>query len=435
MSSTYTSTRRYEFRIHGRSERFRHWERRQDRRRGRQPVYQPAPGQQPEFGRISDPENLLRAYDELRSDGGAAPGIDRLTYGDFSRAEIAAALRTVSRSLAVLRYRPYPTRSVLIPKSNGRHRELRLATIVDRTVAKALQEAITPLIDPIFLPGVYGFRPGRSTWDMLLAIEKMTLEQDRWVLAVDDVRDAFPSVRTTDVMEDYRHHISDNQVLWLLEAVLRGHEGQARTVGIDQGCAVCPESLNLRLHHALDLPQSAHDADAAGPGTPPWFRWADNLTYLCQKVSEGSQALQQARQLLQPAGLALKGEDGPPVNLKRQGASVQILGFRVSCRNGRLWYGTGEKTWKGLERDLEQAHAADNPVGAAKAAIRGWIAAYGPAFESADDDSVLRRTRGTAARYGFRELGTEAEAIGWFQEARQRWSAARRNALGDGGRS
>ena len=77
------------------------------------------------------------AYNRLRAEGGRRPGIDGLTYNDFSRAEIAAVLRTVSRAMSVLSYRPYPTRSVLIPKSNGRFRELRLAIIVDRVVAKA----------------------------------------------------------------------------------------------------------------------------------------------------------------------------------------------------------------------------------------------------------------------------------------------------------
>ena len=208
---------------------------------------------------------------------------------------------------------------------------------------------------------------------MLLAIEKTAIEQDRWVLAVDDVRDAFPSVRLADAVADYSRHISNNGVLWLIETVLRGNEGQARTVGIDQGTAVGPGTLNLRLHYALDLPQSVDSitTDAAGPGNPPWYRWADNLTYLCQSVSEGNQALQRARALLQPAGFALKGEDGWPVNLKRQGASAQVLGFQVSYLDGRLRHGLGKKAWKNLEQRLEEAHAADNPGKAAMAAVRG----------------------------------------------------------------
>ena len=67
----YSPNRRYVFSIHGRSERFRHWQHRQERRQGRRQVYQAQPGQQPEFARIIGHENLLRAYDKLRSEGGA----------------------------------------------------------------------------------------------------------------------------------------------------------------------------------------------------------------------------------------------------------------------------------------------------------------------------------------------------------------------------
>ena len=372
MSEPYSPARRYIFAKHGRSDRFRHWEQRQQRRQGRQSVYQPAPGQQPDFTRIIDHENLLVVYDKLRAEGGAAPGIDNLTYSDFSRAEIAAALRVVSQAIVEHRYRPYPTRPVLTPKPNGRFREL----LGDHRGPRGRQGG----------PGGHhapaGPRPDagrvrlpsrRSAWDMLLAIEKTAIEQDRWVLAVDDVRDAFPSVRLADAVADYSRHISNNGVLWLIETVLRGNEGQARTVGIDQGTAVGPGTLNLRLHYALDLPQSVDSitTDAAGPGNPPWYRWADNLTYLCQSVSEGNQALQRARALLQPAGFALKGEDGWPVNLKRQGASAQVLGFQVSYLDGRLRHGLGKKAWKNLEQRLEEAHAADNPGKAAMAAVRG----------------------------------------------------------------
>ena len=84
MSNTYSSNRRYIFAKHGRSDRFRHWEQRQERRRGSPPVYQPSAGQQPDFSRIVNHENLLLAYDKLWAEGGAVPGIDGLTYTDFS---------------------------------------------------------------------------------------------------------------------------------------------------------------------------------------------------------------------------------------------------------------------------------------------------------------------------------------------------------------
>ena len=153
--------------------------------------------------------------------------------------------------------------------------------------------------------------------------------------------------------------------------------------------------------------------------------------YVCRSVTEGNQLLQQARSLLQTAGLDLKNEDGTPVNLKRQGAKVEILGFQVSYQDGRMRYGLGKKAWKNLEQRLEGAQEAANPGKAAIAVVRGWLSAYGPAFESeAEDRRVLEGVRQTAARAGVRELGKEAELLGWLRGARQRWRAIRERVLG-----
>jgi hypothetical protein len=439
MSDYHTSSRRYIFAKHGRPDRFRHWEQRQQRRQGRQLVYQPVPGQEPDFARIIDPENLLLAYNRLRAEGGEAPGIDGLSYSDFSRAEIAAVLRVVAQQLQQRHYRPRPTRQVRIPKGSGGFRKLRLMIVIDRIIAKAVPMAIMPTLDPVFLPGVFGFRPERSIQGMLLAIEKAATERDCWVIAQDDIRAAFDNVPIADVMADFRQHLGDRDLLWLIEALLRGAKGQERTVGIDQGNAVSPVALLLRLHYALSLPQLVDTIDsttnAADQDNPSrQFQYADNLVYLCRSVTEGNQALQRARALLQPAGLSLKGEDGPPVNLKRQGTRVGILGFRVSYRDGRLRYGLGGKAWKSLEQRLAEAHGAADPGRAAVAAVRGWLEAHGPAFEDAEECEALERVRRTAARMGFRELDTEEGLMGWLREARQRWLAARSSAL-EGNRS
>ena len=369
----------------------------------------------------------MRVFDKLKVDGGSAPGIDGLTYSDFNRAEMAAVLRTASASLVVINYRPRPTRQILIPKSNGGHRRLRLMTVVDRVVAKAVQVAITPALDPLFGPQVFGFREGRSVQHMLLAIAKAAQEEDRWVIAQDDIQAAFDNLSISDVMADFRRHLGDEHLLWLVETLLRGSAGQSRKTGCDQGNAVSPIALLLRLHHTLGTPQPQ---GAAGQDHPPrQYMYADNIVCLCGSVTEGKQALQRAGQLLQANGLRLKGEDGPPVNLKRQGARAEILGFCVELSDGGLRFSAGKKAWSGLQQALESAHEAANPLTAAMAVVRGWTAANGLAFEGIEERDLLERIRGITAQAGFRGIGKETEALSWLREARRRWLAAR-NTMG-----
>jgi hypothetical protein len=251
---------------------------------------------------------------------------------------------------------------------------------------------------------------------MLTDVEQVMTRQGRWVLATDDVRKAFDNVNIDDVMADYRRHVTNPALLSLIEVVLRGSEG--KTVGIDQGSGFSPPSLNLRMHYVHDLAIQGHD--------PPAYRYADNLAYLCVDVAEGDQALDRAAQLLDGANLALKGEDGPPKDLRR-GETAQLLGFALSRRGDRLHLGLGEHAWAKLRQGLEEAHQTEDPAGMARKIIIGWLNAFAPTFEGMRKD-FLRRVLQTAARIGFREIGPAEELMGWCWASWNNWLKFRKEA-------
>src|ERR1700693_2986224 len=119
--------RRYSFVMHGRSVFHR-------RSMGRQARGQRLPIltlQTITLNDVADHERLLDAYDELRREGGRAPGIDGLSFDDVSLREAAAVFRSVSRSIREQTYRPEPPRRVRVRKRGGGHRVLRLRTIFD----------------------------------------------------------------------------------------------------------------------------------------------------------------------------------------------------------------------------------------------------------------------------------------------------------------
>jgi hypothetical protein len=255
---------------------------------------------------------------------------------------------------------------------------------------------------------------------MLIRLERTMVEQDLWVLAIDDIKDAFDHVNLKDLMDDHRRHLQDNKLLNLIEVVLRGGSDQDRRTGIEQGNAYSPTCLNVRLHHVHDL------AFEQGRTNPSWLRYADNLVYPTRDVPEGLQILQQSKDLLQSSGFTLKGEDGPPVNLK-EGQEAHLLGFLLSYRDGQVAYGLDEGAWKGLEQNLERVHGTPNPPVHAAQAVQGWIGAYGPAFEGTRREA-LERVIGTAAFYGFRELATPEGLWKEWQSSWECWQR-RRKAL------
>ena len=89
-----------------------------------------------------------------------------------------------------------------------------------------------------------------------------------------------------------------------------------------------------------------------------------------------------------------------------------------------MGYGLGESAWVGLRDNLEKAHKTWNPPAFARSAVRGWIAAYGPALESMW--TSVERVLSTAASYGFRELATPEELYDDWQYAWQRWTRCRK---------
>jgi RNA-directed DNA polymerase len=224
----------------------------------------------PSLRQLASADNLIDTYYSMRSRAGQAPGPDGLSYCDLSPGEVAHILRELSAAVLAGSYRPGPTRQVRIPKPRGGHRTLSVGNLCDRVVAAALNTALGPLWEAVFLPCSYGFRKDRGVWLLLAELAAAMSREGLWVLALADIRDAFPSVLVDDAVTDHGRYILEPSLLALVGVVLRGGDAE-RPRGIDQGSAYSPTALNVRLHHALDL--------GANQGHHPlrhYFRYADD---------------------------------------------------------------------------------------------------------------------------------------------------------------
>jgi len=388
-----------------------HYRRRRLRREG-------WPGGRPgraTFERVADPESLIGCYHELKAGGGHSPGPDGVTYDALGPAEVAIVLREAAKAIRRGAYRPGPAREQAIPKTGGGSRTLTIGNLVDRVVGAALNRALTPYFETVFFGSSYGFRPELSPQHLLADLMAAMAAVRITTLAIDDVKRAFDNVPIAPLMEIFAEHIEDASLLQLVETVLRGGQDRDRAEAIPQGSPLSPLALNVFLHFVHDRPLEGD------PDFPPLFRFADNVCYLTGSVPEGRWALDHVRQLLAHAGLALKGADGDPVDL-REGGEASLLGFRLSLRVGLLRLDLGEDA---LETDLthclNSAHDDPDPRRAARTALRGWVASHGPALGDLTEncpENILR----TAARHGFRELASTGELTGWCTAAHTRWT-------------
>jgi len=389
------------------------YELRQQRSRARRRAERLGAGSVPSMKQIFDPENLITNYYVLKHRAGHAPGPDGITYKDLGPREVGQIMRDLSKEVLDGTYSPSRAREVRIRKANGRgYRTLKLRSILHRVVSAALADALGPFLDRMFLDGSHGFRHGRSPLTMLLELERIIRDEQRFVIAQDDIRDAFDNVAIEYVMELLRRYIDDEQLLIVSNKILAGHASEHRTVGIDQGSALSPLLLNVALHHGLDLPFSRLAA------YPPWLRYADNVVYLARSAHEGATATQAAQRLLDPMGMTLKGTDGEPVDLLA-GEKAKVLGFEVRWEQDQAHYDLTEANWDSLKMKLSNAHTHSHPR-AAMEAVKGWMAACGPALEGKQDTPVLDKILEIAAEVGHRELPYR-QLKRYLQSSLDRW--------------
>jgi retron-type reverse transcriptase len=318
---------------------------------------------------IADVDNLAAVWEVMRKENGQAPGPDGIRFPDLGRHELYKALRRTRMAILAGTYRPGPAREVKIPKAGNRgFRNLTLRNLIDRVIAKAVNEAMVPFWENIFLDGSHGFRPDRSNWTLLANLERAVVGQGRWVLVSDDMKSAFPSVNIDRVVEDHMRHVTSKNLLDLTETILRGGDPD-RKIGLDQGCPYMPAALNLHLHYALDMHAHTLGDDPEVP--TPWFRHADNLVASCRDVQEGQRVLAGMKQRLAAVGLVLKGENGGrPVDLRQHGQSVQLLGFTLFRAERDLGIKLGAGAWKNLKKNLLKAHEKNRPGDAPELPLR-----------------------------------------------------------------
>jgi RNA-directed DNA polymerase len=342
------------------------------------------------------PERLHSVFRILEAEGGPGTGTDRITYADFDHTEIYAALRHLCRKLTAKDYTPHETREVRLPKGDGRFRELQLHRILDRVVAKALQLALDAYWRTR-LP-----RLGKDVPKLYADMQREMQQTGARFLVVSDIRDCFPSAPVDDVLECHRRHFSNEDLLWLIETIVRGHEGPGHTTGLYQGSPYSPVAMELLLHSSLDSRFGTRYR-----AIPFLLRYADNLNVVCRSEREGREALRFCEGILGDLNFSLKAERPPmdsPMDLRRQHHSRKVLGLNPSWRNGQLHFAIPETAFTDLREGMAQSIIQPHPRDMAMAVATGWLNAMGPALTNAVLPATVDRVTSIARTCGFYEL-------------------------------
>ena len=137
----------------------------------------------PEAKPYNIPKQLVwDAYQRVKANRGAA-GVDGESLAAFEQ-DLKGNLYKVWNRMSSGSYFPPPVRLVEIEKDNGGTRPLGIPTVADRVCQTVAKMVLEPLVEPVFHPDSYGYRPGKSALDAV-GMARKRCWATAWVIDLD----------------------------------------------------------------------------------------------------------------------------------------------------------------------------------------------------------------------------------------------------------
>lgn len=231
---------------------------------------------------------VWEAYQQVKANRGAA-GIDEETITMFEQ-NLSQNLYKLWNRMSSGSYFPPPVKQVEIPKAKGGTRKLGIPTISDRVAQTVAKRAIEPILEPIFHPDSYGYRPGRSAKQAVAVTRKRCWQFD-WVVEF-DIKSAFDQIDHGLLMKAVRSHIKEGWILLYIERWLTAPfekidgERLPRERGTPQGGVVSPILMNLFMHYTFDAWMKRTNP------TCPFARYADDAVVHCRTRKHAEEVMQ-----------------------------------------------------------------------------------------------------------------------------------------------
>ena len=202
------------------------------------------------FDRVLQRENILKAWQRVRANKGAA-GIDGMTIDEFPDWAKSGNWKRIMAELRSGHYQPSPVRRVEIDKPDGGKRPLGIPTVIDRVIQQAIAQVLTPIFDPDFSNNSFGFRPNRNGQQAVKQVQGIIKQGRRFVADV-DLSKFFDRVNHDLLMTLLGRKVKDKRLLRLIKRYLRAgvidnpFYKESRK-GVPQGGPLSPLLANIML--------------------------------------------------------------------------------------------------------------------------------------------------------------------------------------------
>jgi RNA-directed DNA polymerase len=374
--------------------------------------------------------NVKAALARVRENRGS-PGVDGMTVKELEQ-YLMEHWQEVREQLLGGTYQPQPVLRQEIPKAGGGMRELGIPCVLDRLIQQASLQVLQPLLDPSFSEHSYGFRPGRSAHDAVLAAQRYVEEGRSWVVDV-DLEQFFDRVNHDVLMGRLARRIGDGRLLRLIRRYLNAGmmaDGvvMERVEGTPQGGPLSPLLANLLLDEVdKELERRGHT----------FVRYADDCNVYVRSRRAGARVMAALEQMY--AKLRLR--------INRSKSKVAPA-HKCSFLSYTWWYGKGgavmrrvaPKATKAFKQRVRQitARSGGQSLSTVVVELRRYLSGWKQYFRLAqtpgifaDHDQWIRRRlralqlkqwkHGPKVYAELRKLGVSPSAAAQAASGTRRW--------------
>ena len=230
-------------------------------------------------------DNFNRAYKRVKKNHGA-PGIDGMTVED-ALLYLREHQKELTDQIYRGKYTPSPVRRVEILKPDGGIRKLGIPTVIDRTLQQAIAQQLTPIYEPLFSDGSYGYRPGRSAQDAIRKVKEYAEQGYTYAVSL-DLSKYFDTLNHNILLNLLRKNVKDERVIQLIKRYLKSgvmEEGVVMPTEewSPQGGNLSPLLANIYLNE--------FDWEYAKRGVP-CVRYADDIGLLARSKRAAERLLE-----------------------------------------------------------------------------------------------------------------------------------------------
>lgn len=296
-------------------------------------------------------ENLLEAWQEFLRGKSKKEDVQRFQYRLFDN------ILTLHDDLRRKTYEHggYESFAIADPKPRNIHK----ASVRDRLLHHALYRILCPFFDTTFIADSYSCRLGKGVHKALYRFRRFVWKVSRnhtrtaWVLK-GDVRKCFASIDQDIMLDILRKRIADEDVLWLLQKVIRSfHSGQTGG-GLPLGNLTSQLLVNVYLNEFDQFMKHQVKAES-------YIRYADDFVVLSRDKECLKTALLQAQAFLK---FRLHLDLHPDkVSIETMASGVDFLGWVHFPDHRVLRTVTKKRMWRTIQEKNRQKETVRSYLG------------------------------------------------------------------------